>query len=461
MSSQRKIVKIGFNIVCVHYLRSMALLEYLEKTGVRLFHIKLLVICFTVYGLAAMNIMLISVALPVIKSDWKLDPLVTGIILASGFLGMFIGAVMSGYLSDVIGRKKTLIIMVTISSLFTAMNALALDPATLSLLRILAGVGLGGTLILPGVYLAEYIPSEYRGRFVGLTETAWVWGVLAGILAGYFIIPAYGWRLTFCIALAPLALLPFIVKHLPESIRYLLEKKNIPELKKVLKNLGLPVNNLKYIEIKYVKLTFIKALQELFSVKYWHRTLLLWILWSSLIYTYYGIFLWLPSIYYSKLGFKIVKTLEWTLIVTLAQIPGYYSAVLLLDKIGRKPLLSTYLIIAGLACLVMSTAHDINSILLSSIVISFFNLGAWSILYAYTPELYPTRVRGTGAGAASSVGRIAGILAPAVTGYLMAIAGEELVWAFAVFALVHWIAGFAVILLGEETKGKMLEEIAE
>ena len=439
----------------------MAILEYLEKTGVSLFHIKLLAICFAVYGLAAMNVMLISVVLPVIKLEWKLDPFITGVILASGFLGMFIGAVMSGYLSDVIGRKKTLIIMVTIASLFTAMNALSPDPAVLSLLRIISGVGLGGTLVLPGVYLSEYVPSRYRGRFVGLTETAWVWGVLGSILAGYFILPVYGWRLTFATALLPLILLPFIAKYLPESIRYLLERKNIPELKKILKSLGFPVDNLKYIEIKYVKLTFIKALRELFSSKYWYRTILLWILWSSLVYTYYGIFLWLPSIYYSKLGFKIVKTLKWTLIVTLAQIPGYYSAVLLLDKVGRKPILSTYLLIAGFACLLMSTAHDINSVLLYSAIISFFNLGAWSALYTYTPELYPTRIRGTGAGAASSVGRIACVLAPAVTGYLMAIAGEELIWAFAVFALVHWIASFAVILLGEETKGKTLEEIAE
>jgi len=439
----------------------MAILDHLERAGLKVFHLKLFTICFIVYGFTAMNIMLISVALPKIVEEWSLDPYASGIILSSGFIGMFIGAIMSGYLSDVIGRKKTLLVMFSGSALFTAINALAPDPATLAVLRLLAGIGLGGTLPLPGVYLSEYVPANYRGRLVGLVETAWVWGVLGGILAGYFIIPYYGWRTSFLISLIALALAPIIVLVVPESIRYLLERKNIPELKRVLKILGLPANNLKYIEIKYVKLTLAKAIKELFSIRYWNRTLLLWILWCSLIYTYYGVFLWLPTIYYTKLGYKIVKTLEWTLVVTLAQIPGYYSAALMLDKVGRKPILSVYLLIAGVACLLLGTTRNLDLILLYSLVVSFFNLGAWSALYTYTPELYPTRIRGTGAGAASSVGRIAGILAPVVTGYLMTISRGEIAWAFALFALVHWVAAFTVLLLGEETRRRKLEEIAE
>ena len=177
-------------------------------------------------------------------------------------------------------------------------------------------------------------------------------------------------------------------------------------------------------------------------------------------YTYHGIFIWLPYIYSTRLGFTIVKSLFWVLVITLVQVPGYYSAALLLDKVGRKGILAVYLVVAGVASLLLSTTRDINLILLYSGVISFFNLGAWAGLYTYTPELYPTELRGTGSGAAASIGRLAGIAAPSVTGYLFAVSGGELFYAFLVFALVHLVAGFVVALFGEETKGRTLEEIA-
>ena len=155
-----------------------------------------------------------------------------------------------------------------------------------------------------------------------------------------------------------------------------------------------------------------------------------------------------------------MKSLFWVLVITLIQVPGYYSAALLLDKIGRKWILSIYLAVSGIACLLLSTTTNVNLILLYSGVISFFNLGAWAALYTYTPELYPTELRGTGSGAAASIGRLAGIAAPAATGYLFAVSRGDLFYAFLVFSLVHLVAAAVVAGFGEETKGKTLEEIA-
>jgi putative MFS transporter len=143
----------------------------------------------------------------------------------------------------------------------------------------------------------------------------------------------------------------------------------------------------------------------------------------------------------------------------LAQIPGYYSAALLLDRVGRKPIAITYLALAGVGSILLSLAREPTSILLWSMVISFFNLGAWSALYAYTPELYPTRVRGTGSGAAASIGRAAGVIAPTATPLLFAYGG--LGAAFTVFAFAHIFGAIGVALLGIETKGKILEEISK
>jgi putative MFS transporter len=201
-----------------------------------------------------------------------------------------------------------------------------------------------------------------------------------------------------------------------------------------------------------------KALREIWSSTYQNRTVVLWISWAVLVYTYHGIFLWLPTIYVKELGLEIVKSLYWVLIITLIQVPGYYSATFLLDRVGRKPVLIAYLGIAGVGSYLLSFAKDATSIFVWSGLISFFNLGAWAGLYTYTPELYPTRIRGTGAGAAASIGRLAGIFAPTVTGFLYFSGG--LPPTFTVFALAHFIAALSVAFLGIETKSKVLEDIS-
>jgi len=303
--------------------------------------------------------------------------------------------------------------------------------------------------------MSEYPPAKYRGRFVGLVETAWVYGALLSLLFSYFLIPNYGWQNTFLIALLPLALIPFIAIKIPESIRYLEEKGRFDEAKKIVKDLGFMRADVEVtVKTKRVK----HEITDLFSKQYFRRTLMLWVTWAVLVYTYHGIFLWLPTIY-SNMGFTIVKSLEWSLIITLAQVPGYYSAAFLLDRVGRKSVTAIYLAIAGVGCILLSMSQSVELILLWSLVISFFNLGAWSGLYTYTPELYPTDIRGLGSGVAASIGRIAGIAAPTVTGYLMSVG--SLPYAFTAFSIAHIAAAITIALIGQETKGLRLEEISK
>ena len=438
----------------------MSAIELLEAQPLRRFHYTLLALMCLVYGLTGMNVMLIAVALPRISAEWGLDRAAAGLLASFGYIGMFLGALSSGFIADRIGRKLTMILMVAVGSLFTGLCGIAPDYPSMAALRLAAGFGLGGTLPLPGVYMSEYPPARYRGRFVGLVETSWVYGAILSVVFGYILIPEYGWRAAFNAAYMPLALIPPLAIHLPESIRFLERRNRLDEVKSILVRLGI-IGKEEKIELKPSEAPKL-GLGELFKGGYLRRTIILWMLWAALVYTYHGIFIWLPSIYASpRFGFTIVKSLEWVLIVTLIQVPGYYSAALLLDKAGRKAILASYLIVAGVACLLLSTAQSITMILLYSCVISFFNLGAWAGLYTYTPELYPTELRGTGSGAAASIGRLAGILAPYLTGYLMQVSGGEIFYAFLVFAMVHLLAGAVVGALGEETKGRRLEEISK
>ncbi|MEM1677490.1 MAG: MFS transporter, partial [Nitrososphaerota archaeon] len=172
-------------------------IKILEELRLSRFHYILLTITSLVYALAAMNVMLIGALLPAIQKEWKLTPSEAGYMLSFGYLGMFFGAILSGRISDKIGRKYTMILMLSIASIFTGLCGIAWDFWSMSIMRIIAGIGLGGTLPLPGVYISEYPPARYRGRFVGLVETAWVYGVILSIIFARIIIPTVGWRTIF------------------------------------------------------------------------------------------------------------------------------------------------------------------------------------------------------------------------------------------------------------------------
>lgn len=444
-----------------------SLVEYLETASLSRFHYGLLTICALAYALTGMGVMLISILLTSIKNEWGLSLVTTGLLASAGYVGMFFGAIGCGFLADLVGRKKALLFTIVISSIFTGLCAVAWDVPSMAVLRFLAGMGLGGALPQPGVYVSEYTPAKYRGRFLGITETSWVYGVLLGLFSGWLLVEPFGWRVVFLIALVSLVLVPLIVWFVPESIRYLEDKGKREDAVEILRKRGLASITASSKESslgahkKYEGRLLVKsALRELWSSSYWKRTAVLWILWAVLVYTYHGIFIWLPSIYASpELGFPEVRAIWFVMVVTLFQIPGYYSATFLLDRFGRKPVLIGYLALAGVGSYLLGFAGDTTSILVWSCVISFFNLGAWAGLYTYTPELYPTRMRGSGSGVAASLGRFAGIFAPTVTPFLWVSAGLWL--PFLVFALAHGVAALSVVVLGIETKGRVLEEIAE
>ena len=435
----------------------------IEKAKLTRFHFGLLALGSFIYAFTAMNVLLIAAVLTPIIAEFGLgeQPLTVGLLLSAGYIGMFVGALTCGVLADRIGRKNTIIFTLFTMTVFTALNGFAADPVTMAVLRFVAGIGLGGALPQPGVYIAEYVPAKYRGRFLGLTEASWVYGALLSLTFSVFLFPAFGWRLTFLVSLIPLALVPAVYFFAPKSLRYLQVTGRKKEAVGLLKKYKLVtedfMDDLK--AVPPVRHGFRKTLVELWSPIFRKRTLMIWVSWAVLVYTYHGIFTWLPTFYYDTLGFTVVKSIQWVLIVTLAQVPGYYIAALLLDRTGRKKIAVVFLTSAGVGSALLSLATNTDLILLWSVVISFFNLGAWSALYAYTPELYPTRIRGTASGAAASIGRLAGVVAPTATPLLYFYGG--LPTAFSAFALIHFAGAVTIAILGIETKGKPLTEISK
>ena len=158
----------------------MSLARYLEKVPLSALHFKLLLVGMLAYMFAGMNTVLIAPALDLISRELRLDPFYTGLLITSFYIGMFLGAFTCGYLSDRVGRRKMMILTTLIHTIFTALFSQARDFSTAFIIRLIAGYGAGGLLPLPGVYVAEFTPARYRGRFLGLVETSWVFGALDG-----------------------------------------------------------------------------------------------------------------------------------------------------------------------------------------------------------------------------------------------------------------------------------------
>ncbi|MDY4727115.1 MAG: MFS transporter [Megasphaera elsdenii] len=437
-------------------------LERLEALPVGRFHYKLLLVTGLGWLFDSMDTGLIAFILPVLAKEWGLAPGQMGLIGSIGLIGMALGAVISGTVADRIGRKKVFTITVLLYSIASAFCALSWNYQSLLVFRFLVGFGLGGELPVAATLVSEYAPSRVRGRFIVLLESFWGLGWIAAACIAYFFIPVYGWRMAFLIGALPALYVCLIRLHMPESVRYLLTRGRVDEARQIVlsleKQLHVP-SALFTGKTEPVPVVAKASFRELWKKPFMSRTIMLWLVWFGINFSYYGIFMWLPSLVFQQ-GFTVVKTFEYVLIMTLAQLPGYYCAAWLVDKIGRKYTLSAFLLFSGVASYFFGHASTAATLMMWGSVMSFFNLGAWGVLYTYTPEQYPTAIRALGSGWAAGFGRFGGMAAPMMVGALLA-RSFGFASVFYMFALVFAAVAVIVLSLGVESKQKDLESLSD
>ncbi|AVO26407.1 MFS transporter [Megasphaera elsdenii] len=437
-------------------------LERLEALPVGRFHYKLLLVTGLGWLFDSMDTGLIAFILPVLAKEWGLAPGQMGLIGSIGLIGMALGAVISGTVADRIGRKKVFTITVLLYSIASAFCALSWNYQSLLVFRFLVGFGLGGELPVAATLVSEYAPSRVRGRFIVLLESFWGLGWIAAACIAYFFIPVYGWRMAFLIGALPALYVCLIRLHMPESVRYLLTRGRVDEARQIVLSLEKQLHVPSAIftgETEPVPVVAKASFRELWKKPFMSRTIMLWLVWFGINFSYYGIFMWLPSLVFQQ-GFTVVKTFEYVLIMTLAQLPGYYCAAWLVDKIGRKYTLSAFLLFSGVASYFFGHASTAATLMMWGSVMSFFNLGAWGVLYTYTPEQYPTAIRALGSGWAAGFGRFGGMAAPMMVGALLA-RSFGFASVFYMFALVFAAVAVIVLSLGVESKQKDLESLSD
>ncbi len=423
------------------------------------FHWRLLFVMCLGWAFDSMDTGIISFVLPKLMTAWKLTGEQVGYIGSIGLVGMSIGALLAGTVADYIGRKRVFAATLLIYSLGTGACGMAWSYESLLFFRFLVGFGLGGQLPVAITLMSEYSPAKYRGRMIVLLESSWAFGWLTASIVSYLIIPKYGWELAFYLGAVPALYVFYLWRAVPESVLYLVKKGRVDEahalVSRIENELGVtPGPKPSSAEHETCLITPAFGVTQLFNSLYIKRTICLWILWFGIVFSYYGIFLWLPTLLV-KAGHNIVQSIEFVLWMTVAQIPGYFTAAALVDKIGRKPTMASFVLGCAVAAYLFGHAASTSEIYLWGCLMSFFNLGAWGVLYTYSPELYPTEARSTGVGWAAAFGRIGGIFAPMAVGTMIT-GPEKVPMVFLMFTGVLVVVAVDMLVLGDETKQKAL-----
>lgn len=417
-----------------------------------------------------MDVSLISFVMAALAVQWSLDATTLSFIASIGFVGMAIGAGVGGLLADKLGRRQVFAATLLIYGLATGASALAASVAALIVLRFVVGLGLGAELPVASTLVSEYAPKRIRGRVVVLLEAFWAVGWIGAALIGAFIIPlsADGWRWALLTGLLPAVYAVVVRFGLPESVRFLESKGKYQEAERAVRQFeesagvdAPPASSIESTDRAHAAQrasteadTQKARWRDLWAPALRRRTAALWAVWFCINLSYYGAFIWIPSLLVGQ-GFTLVKSFEFTLIITLAQLPGYFVAAYLIERIGRRATLAIFLLGSACAAFWFGFATTEGTILAAGMCLSFFNLGAWGALYAIGPELYPTRLRASGTGAAAGFGRIASIIAPLLVPVMLAAGGSVLV--FGVFAAAFLLAAGAAFTL-PELMGRELEE---
>lgn len=440
--------------------------ERLDRLPMNREHGRLLLGSGIGWALDAMDVGLISFVMAALAKQWQLDNTTLSIIGSIGFVGMALGASLGGLLADRVGRRNVFALTLLVYGLATGASALVAGVGALIALRFVVGLGLGAELPVASTLVSEFAPRRIRGRLVVALESFWALGWIMAALIGYFIIPRSddGWRWALAVGIVPTLYAVVVRWGLPESVRFLEKQGRVEEAEAAVRKFeqasGIPAPE--------VPLTAPQASpsnergESIWSPRLRGRTAALWVVWFGINLSYYGAFIWLPTLLSGELK-DLSRSFLYTLIITLAQLPGYAAAAFLIEKWGRRPTLATFLAgsavgaalfgLVGARVITVASGQDLLLIVTGS-VLSFFNLGAWGALYAVSPEQYPTSIRGTGAGSAAAFGRIASMVAPLMVPVLLTAGGLGLV--FTVIGISFAIAAVAALKLNE-TLGVELE----
>lgn len=403
--------------------------------------------CFLLMTLDTFDLALIAFAAPAIAAEWHLPVAEFGLVFGVGLTGNLIGSLVFGSVADAKGRKYPVIVGVGSFGLFTLLLPLASSLTGLIVLRFLCGLGLGGVLPNCVATTSEFAPARMRSLVVTAVSCGLPLGsMLAGWIA-FFMMQPFGWRSIFYVGgVVPLVILPLLIWHLPESIRFLALKRHDPApLVRTLRRIA-PARRFAATDRFTVpeRPAGASAAGGLFTEGRLPATLLLWLLFIVGYLVTFLLLNWLPTLL-EQTGIPLRRAIVFASVFSIGglaggMILGYWS------KHTDARRLMGWAFAAGAVCIAALgwSAGHAAGVVLAVLLSGFFVTGAQMTMYAVTAAAYPTAMRSTGVGWASGLGRVGSIIGPVVGGFLLGtgVTVSGLMYVTAMPALVGALASF-------------------
>ena len=444
-----------------------SLLLRMEQVPFSRWHMKARLVMGGATFFDAFNALSLAFALPTLIRLWHISPKQSGLLISASYVGQLAGALAFSALAEKIGRIRGTTAAIAIMSVLGFGCALAGNFAALLTCRLVQGIGVGGEMPVAATYINELSRAHGRGRFFLLYEMIFPLGLMATGQIGAWLVPAYGWRSIFILGAVPGLVIAVLVARLPESPRWLIAKGRLSEAEEIIEQIEASTE--RRIPVPAAATPAAPAAPaapsedsgwtELFSNVYRWRTLLVWVLWASAYFVANGLNNWMPALYNTVYHLNLRQSLRAASMTNVAQVAVLLVCALCIDRAGRRNWTVGAFIAGGgmLAFLGLTGAGSVSSVIaLGTLGYGFIGSIA-AVLYLYTPEIYPTRMRAIGTGLATSWLRIASAAGPTIVGWMVDANGVGSVfWMFAAVSVIGAIAATLMV----ETSDRRLEEIA-
>jgi benzoate transport len=418
---------------------------YIPDNSFTRFQVLAISLCALINIFDGFDALAIAYTAPAISSEWSLSPGTLGIVFSAGYLGMAIGAMTLGTLSDHIGRRRMILFSLVAVTITMGLTSTAQSMTVLLMYRFAGGLAIGAMLASITAITAEYSPDSRRNFMICIVQSTYAIGATLGGLLSAVLIEDYGWRSVFAVG-ATLNVVVFLLVFflLPESLSFLLIKRPAGGLQKanrIIARLG--GNRLEAWPETAVPKPGETGVRALFhdDMKKW--SMLLWVATFSAMFGIYFLMSWIPKIVVDA-GMPLDKAIWIGMSINAGGLVGilwlgYRSAIS-----GLRFMVAAFMVTAGLLMIVFGLLeHQLVILMVTAVALGFFGQGGFIGLYSVAARLYPTQVRATGIGWAIGLGRVGAIIGPAVAGLLIGMGWSQGLY-FAVLSIPFFVGAVAI-----------------
>ena len=421
--------------------------DVIDRGGVSVQQLLVVGLCFFFNMLDGFDITAMAVVASSVSADLELTPDKLGWIFSFALAGMMAGAMFLAPVSDIIGRRKLIIMSVALIGVSIIFTATASTLIEFILLRFISGLGAGAMLASQAALAAEYSPDKYKAFSVAAVTSGYPMGAMMTSVIAAFILPDHGWRGMFWFG-GGLTLAMVVVAWLfiPESLKFLFERRPADALERINRILGKlkkpPISEMPApaAERKPAQPGFLQGMLRLLSGDLLLTTLTLWTAFLFCFSTLYFLMSWIPALM-ERAGFEAAVGRQAFFLFNLGGVIGIYTIGYLSTRFKLTNLILYMAVGSAVGMVVFALAPTRMNLLLGlTLVIGILQQGGFTGLYAVAAKAYPTSVRSTGIGWAIGLGRFGAVVGPAVAGYLIA-AGLDMSANYFIFAIPMAVGG--------------------